>query len=69
VDRSWEYLNRSWTHECGSGTEAAQFPEEEYINGIFVVLRMKITTHSSPNVLYHVNIFVPYIFGATVYMS
>ncbi len=28
VDRSWEYINRSQTHECGNGTEAAQFPEK-----------------------------------------
>ncbi len=37
VDRSWKYINRSQTHECG-GTEAAQFPEKEYINGIFVAV-------------------------------
>ncbi len=35
VDRSWEYINRSETHECGNWTEAAQFPEKKYINGIF----------------------------------
>jgi hypothetical protein len=34
VDRPWEYMNRSQTHECGS-TEAAQFPEKEHITGIF----------------------------------
>ncbi len=51
------------------GTEAAQFPEKEYISGIFITVRMKITTHSSPYALYNVNICVPYIFGATVYMS
>jgi hypothetical protein len=39
VDRSWEYKNRSQTHECG-GTEAAQFPEKEYINGIFLQCMM-----------------------------
>jgi hypothetical protein len=38
VDRSWEYINRSQTHECGIGTEAAQFLEKEYINGIFVAV-------------------------------
>jgi hypothetical protein len=38
VDRSWEYINRLQTHECGIGTEAAQFPEKEYINGIFVAV-------------------------------
>jgi hypothetical protein len=38
VDPSWEYKNRSQTHECGIGTEATQFPEKEYINGIFVAV-------------------------------
>ncbi len=32
MDRSWEYINRSQTHECGN--EATQFPEKEYLNGI-----------------------------------
>ncbi len=32
VDRSWEYINRSQTHECGIGTEAVQFPGKEYIH-------------------------------------
>ncbi len=41
VDRSWEYQNLSQTHECGNGIEAAQFPEKEYINGIFVVVQWK----------------------------
>jgi hypothetical protein len=50
-----------------SGTEAAQFPEKEYLNRIFVVVRMKITTHSSPHALYNVNIFEPFICGATVH--
>jgi hypothetical protein len=30
VDRSWEYLNRSQTHECGIRTEAGQFPEKDF---------------------------------------
>ncbi len=50
-----------------SGTEAARFPEKEYINGVFVVVRMKITTHSSPHALYNVNIFEPFICCATVH--
>jgi hypothetical protein len=29
VDRSWEYINRLHTHECGIWTEAAQFPEKD----------------------------------------
>ncbi len=38
VDRSWSYTNRSQTHEC-IWDWAAQFPEKEYINGIFVAVR------------------------------
>jgi hypothetical protein len=41
VDRSWEYINRSQTHECVNveiRAEAAQFPEKEYKNGIAVAV-------------------------------
>jgi hypothetical protein len=38
VDRSWEYIKCSQTHECGNGTEAAQFPKKEHINRIFVAV-------------------------------
>ncbi len=38
MDRSWEYINFSQTHECGIGAEAAQFPEKEYIKGIAVAV-------------------------------
>jgi hypothetical protein len=38
VDRSWKYINRSQTHECGIGAEARLFPEKEYINGIAVAV-------------------------------
>ncbi len=38
VDWSWEYINRSKTHECGNWGEAALFPEKEYINGIAVAV-------------------------------
>jgi hypothetical protein len=41
VDQSREYINRSQTHKCGNWTEAAQFPEKEYINGIFVAVQVK----------------------------
>jgi hypothetical protein len=40
ADRSWEYINRSQTHvNVEIGTEAAQFPEKEYINGIFLAVQ------------------------------
>ncbi len=38
MDRSWEFINRSQTHKCGIGNEAAQFPGKEYINGIFLAV-------------------------------
>ncbi len=42
VDRSWEYINPSQTHvNVEIWTEAAQFPEKEYINGIFVAVPFK----------------------------
>ncbi len=34
----WEYINRSQTHDVEIGTEAAQFPEKENLNGIFVAV-------------------------------
>ncbi len=40
VDWSWEYINRPQTHECGNWAEVAQFPEKEYINEIFVAVRV-----------------------------
>ncbi len=45
VDLSWEYANRSQTHECENWDwEAAQVPEKEYINGIFSAVH----THTWP---------------------
>ncbi len=40
VNQSWEYINRSQTHECGwiLGLRAAQFPEKGYINWIFLAV-------------------------------
>jgi hypothetical protein len=37
VDRSWEYINCSQMN-VEIGTEAAQFPEKEYINVIFLAV-------------------------------
>ncbi len=38
VDRSWDYINRSQTHECGNKKWAAQLLFWEYINRIFVAV-------------------------------
>ncbi len=39
VDQSWEYINRSQKHmNMEIGSEAAQFPEKEDINGIFLAV-------------------------------
>jgi hypothetical protein len=48
VDQSWEHINRSQTHECG-GTEAAQFPEKEYINGIFLAVQFQKDSRLTPH--------------------
>jgi hypothetical protein len=42
VDRSWEYINGSQTHDVEIRAEAAQFPEKEYISGIAVAVRVPI---------------------------
>jgi hypothetical protein len=39
VDQSWEYINHSQTHECGNLDWSHEFPEREYINGIFLAVR------------------------------
>ncbi len=42
MDRSWEYINRSETHDnVETGAEAAQFPEKEYINEISVSVQTR----------------------------
>ncbi len=46
MEQSWEYINRSQTHEYGIGTEAAQFREKEYINGIFVAVHERTAQHT-----------------------
>ncbi len=39
VDRSWEYKNRSQTHECGNWDWSWAVPRKRYINGIFLAVR------------------------------
>jgi hypothetical protein len=43
-DQSREYINRSQTHACEIGTEAAEFPKKEYINGIFFAVHCQKTS-------------------------
>jgi hypothetical protein len=38
VDRSWEYINRSQTHECGNWGWGRAIPGKEYINVIGVAV-------------------------------
>jgi hypothetical protein len=38
VDWSWDYINRSQTHECGNWGCGRAIPEKEYINGIIVAV-------------------------------
>jgi hypothetical protein len=52
MDRSREYINRSQTHECGNGTEVAQFPEKERINGIFIAVRLTNQIESGSNLVF-----------------
>jgi hypothetical protein len=49
----WTDPNRSQTHECGIGTEAAQLTDNEYINEIFVAVRA-LHTFNKYNIEYTV---------------
>jgi hypothetical protein len=39
------------------GTEAAQIPEKDYINGIFLAVRTKLTKHCKLGVLFFLTLF------------
>ncbi len=43
MDQSWEYINRSQTHDVEIGTEAALFPEKKYISGIFLAVSRRMS--------------------------
>jgi hypothetical protein len=48
VDRSWEYMYKSLTGiymNAEIGTEAAQSPEKEYINEIFISVWKNVLLH------------------------
>jgi hypothetical protein len=36
-------MNLSQTYECGNWDETAQFPEKEYINGIFLLVHALVS--------------------------
>jgi hypothetical protein len=44
-----------------TGTEAAQFPEKEYINGIFVAVRLDKTCRRTRKRVYHLCFFIIYV--------
>ncbi len=48
VNWSWEYINRSQTHECGNWDwcRAIPFLGIQYINGIFVAVRHAVWFHT-----------------------
>ncbi len=47
VDRSWEYINRSHTHECGNWDWGHAIPRKgTHKNGIFVAVQTVVRAHS-----------------------
>ncbi len=54
VNRSWEYINRSQTHECGNWDWGAQFPEKEYIMGFSLQCRIRQEKKRYDKIIKHV---------------
>jgi hypothetical protein len=52
VDWSWEYINRSKTHECGNWGWGRAIPRKEYINGIAIVVQTPTPLYQRPSADY-----------------
>ncbi len=47
MDQSWEYINRSQTHECGNWGLGRAMPRKEYIEGIAAAVYSGRTKYSA----------------------